>query len=282
MQGHELVSGIPDADLAVCGPLARRAEDLHVALDIMAGPAPREATAWRLELPSPEFDTLKNLRVAVWHSDDMAPVASEISNRVQVVADRLGEIGAVVSDRARPDIDLARAHANYQTLLSAVMTAAMQPEQVAAANTLAQQFAADDMSNDAVSARAAVISHREWIRTNTQREKLRRAWSAFFNDWDILICPQMATTAFPHDHSPLRERTLAVDNSTQPYFQQLFWAGLIVNAYLPSTVFPTGLSADGLPIGLQAVAAPYRDHNAIEFARLLTREVGGFTPPPGL
>ena len=41
MQGHELVAGIPEADLAVCGPLARSAEDLKVALDIMAGPAER-------------------------------------------------------------------------------------------------------------------------------------------------------------------------------------------------------------------------------------------------
>ena len=31
---------------------------------------------------------------------------------------------------------------------------------------------------------------------------------------------------------------------------------MIVNAYLPSTVFPTGLSTEGLPIGLQAVSAP--------------------------
>jgi len=35
MQGHELVAGIPEADLAVCGPLARSADDLRVALSIM-------------------------------------------------------------------------------------------------------------------------------------------------------------------------------------------------------------------------------------------------------
>lgn len=282
MQGHELVSGIPDADLAVCGPLARTAEDLHLALDIMAGPAPREATAWRLELPAASFTDLKNLRVAVWQTDSLAPVAREVSDRVQQVADLLASLGATVSDTARPNFDLALAHDNYQTLLGAVLTAAMKPDQVAVAVQYAGTFSQEDNSNEAVNARAAVISHREWIRTNTRREKLRRAWSAFFNDWDVLVCPQMATPAFPHDHRPFGERTLAVDDVTQPYFQQLFWAGLIVNGYLPSTVFPSGLSASGLPIGLQAVAAPYRDHNAIEFARLITREMGGFTPPPKL
>ena len=54
---------------------------------------------------------------------------------------------------------------------------------------------------------------------------------------------------------------------------------MIVNAYLPSTVFPTGLSREGLPIGVQAVSAPYRDYRTIEFARLLAEEIGGFVPP---
>ena len=56
---------------------------------------------------------------------------------------------------------------------------------------------------------------------------------------------------------------------------------MIVNAYLPSTVFPTGLSKEGLPIGVQAVSAPYRDYRTIEFARLIAEEIGGFTPPNG-
>ena len=73
---------------------------------------------------------------------------------------------------------------------------------------------------------------------------------------------------------------LKVDSEDQPYFQQLFWAGLITASYLPSTVFPTGPSKEGLPIGLQAISAPYRDYDTIEFARLITQEMGGFIPPP--
>ena len=44
MAGHELLEHTPDADLSVCGPLARSAEDLAIALDTMAG-APRSRTA---------------------------------------------------------------------------------------------------------------------------------------------------------------------------------------------------------------------------------------------
>ncbi|HCY05385.1 MAG TPA: amidase, partial [Gammaproteobacteria bacterium] len=35
MQGHELMPGVPDPDLSVCGPLARDARDLRVAMQIM-------------------------------------------------------------------------------------------------------------------------------------------------------------------------------------------------------------------------------------------------------
>ncbi len=282
MQGHELVEGIPEADLAVCGPLARTAEDLKVALDIMAKPAEREAIGWQLQLPEADFSDLKELRVALWATDEMAPVSSEISERVTAVGDILRNLGATVSDTARPDIDLTSAHMNYQTLLTSVMTSAMTDDQVAEAEAAVAELAADDFSTEAVNLRASVISHREWIRTNTKREKLRRAWSSFFEDWDILVCPQMATPAFPHDHAPMPERTLMVDNVAQPYFQQLFWAGMIVNSYLPSTVFPTGLSREGLPIGLQAVSGPYRDHRTIEFARQITQHIGGFVAPAHL
>ena len=103
---------------------------------------------------------------------------------------------------------------------------------------------------------------------------------SIFQDWDILICPQTATDAFPHDHGEYFGRTLTVDNEEQEYFRQVFWAGIITVAHLPSTVFPTGLSQAGLPIGLQAVGAEYNDYITIDFARLMAREIGGFISPP--
>ena len=62
---------------------------------------------------------------------------------------------------------------------------------------------------------------------------------------------------------------------------QLFWAGLANLGNLPSTVFPTGLSDDDLPIGLQALGAEFSDRTTIEFARLMADEIGGFEPPRG-
>ena len=91
----------------------------------------------------------------------------------------------------------------------------------------------------------------------------------------------MATPAFPHDHTAQMGRQIRIDDGVHPYFEQLHWSGLITVAHLPSTVFPTGPSSAGLPIGLQAVGREFDDLITIDFCRLLAREIGGFRTPPG-
>tara|TARA_B110000014_G_scaffold259571_1_gene247625 strand:+ start:141 stop:1631 length:1491 start_codon:yes stop_codon:yes gene_type:complete len=280
MQGHELAENTPEPDLAVCGPLARSAEDLATALDIMAGPVQREAVGWTLNLPPSDITSLKDVRVALWPSDDLAPVSAETQSRVAMVGEAVERLGGIVSETARPNFDIKRAHIAYQSLLTSVMSAGMADDEYARARDFADSLDPSDMSRAAVEYRARVLPHGHWLRHNVVRERLRYAWVDFFQDWDILVCPQMAVPAFPHDHRPFGERTIDVDGNEQDYFTQLFWAGLITNPYLPSTVFPTGPSKDGLPIGLQAASAPYRDHRTIAFARLIGEEIGGFVAPP--
>ncbi len=205
---------------------------------------------------------------------------------LQSVGDRLAALGATVSDTARPNIDFESSFRTYLELLNAVMASGLPDEAYQALQQQAGQIAQGDDSVDSVWMRAGVQTHRDWLLSNNARELLRMAWREFFEQWDILICPQMATPAFEHDHSSSaltfsKERAIIVDNQVQPYFQQIFWSGIATVAYLPSTVFPTGLSQAGLPIGLQAVGAEFNDYLCIDFAKLLAVEFGGFVPPPG-
>jgi amidase len=279
MQGHELLSGLPEGDLSVCGPLARSAGDLSLALSIMAGPGQRLGKGWQLALKPAVKEALSDFKVVVWATDEVAPVSSAVSSRALAIGAELAAAGAEVSFTARPDFDPAKAHENYQTLLNSAMTAGLDAEGVARMQRRADNLADGDQSREALITRAAVLSHRDWIRANGQREKIRAAWDDFFDTWDIVVCPQMATTAFVHDHQPFGQRTLAIDGVERGYFEQLFWAGLAVNAYLPSTVFPTGLASDGLPIGLQALGGPFCDYETIGFTALLAERLGGFQAP---
>jgi amidase len=259
--------------------MARSADDLAVAMDVIAGPEPLDAPAWKLELP-PAKSSLRGLRVALWPTDPYSPVDAEVADRVVRVGETLARLGATVSDTARPAFDVEEACVTYLHLLNAVIGAGFPEDDRRRLQEMASASDPAERSFETVSIRGIVLSHRDWLIANHQRERLRYAWRAFFDQWDVLLCPQSATVAFPHDHAPFHERSVDVNGEPQAYFRQLFWAGLITAPYLPSTVFPTGPSRDGLPIGVQAVGAEYHDKTTIEVARLLAPEIGGFQIPP--
>jgi amidase len=279
--GHALPGMHAPADIAVVGPMARSAEDLALSLDIVAGASRTDVAGWQLNLPRPAGRKLPDLKIALWPTDTLAPVSTEISDRVQTIGEVLNKLGAKVSDVARPDIDMNDCYDVYNSLLWGVMSAGMPEDAKQQQRELRDGFAAEDRSMPALFARYSIQEHGEWAANNNKRHLLRKIWHAFFGEWDIVICPQTATTAFPHDHGDYMGRTMTVDNESQDYFQQIFWAGVITVAHLPSTVFPTGPSSEGLPIGLQAVGAEYHDYLTIDFTRQMAEEIGGFVPPPG-
>lgn len=268
------------ADIAVVGPMARSAEDLKISMDLSAGASSHDVAGWQLNLPKPSKTHLKDFRVAIWTNDDMAPVSQEISDRVQSIGDMLSRLGATVSDSARPEIDIEESHDTYNSLLWGVMAAELSAEEKSEYHARLGQLDPNDRSIAANMIRYSVQSHGNWAENNNKRFLIRQRWQRFFNDWDIVICPQTATTAFPQDEGEYLERKIIVDNIEQDYFQQVFWSGLVTVAHLPSTVFPTGLSQAGLPIGLQAVGAEFNDYITIDFTRLMAQEIGGFIPPP--
>ena len=139
-----------------------------------------------------------------------------------------------------------------------------------------------DPSYYAWMAEGITMSHRIFLQRNETRERMRRAWAAFFQDWDVFLCPPAATPAQPHDHAGERhQRTIAVNGHRVPTTDQLFWAGISCFFLLPGTVAPLGLSQAGLPYGVQIVGPQFGDLTTIHLARLLEKSWRGFTPPPG-
>ena len=79
---HGQIPGMPgtftQADLAVCGPMARSARDLENVLKILAGPDRWDTPGWRLELPERPVDDFSQLRIAAW-LDISTPLQDNIS-----------------------------------------------------------------------------------------------------------------------------------------------------------------------------------------------------------
>ncbi len=281
MQGHSPPGDVrAPGDISVIGPMARSATDLRIALQCLAGPDPIMQRGYRLDLPTWQDRSVADLRVAVWCNDPQAPVDRETEARVEAVAAALRTRGARTDLDARPNFDAAASHDTYQELLHATMSARMPDGPYDSLRAYVETLDPADHSQKARVMRAQVAQFKQWHAANEQRHQLRWQWHEFFEHYDILITPVMATAAFPHDQRKFSERTITVDNDSRPYFEQVFWAGLTGVAYLPSTVIPTGLNDAGLPIGVQIVGREYDDLITIGVAEELEAMGFAFTPPP--
>jgi amidase len=281
-RGHALPGIVAQTDISVVGPMARSADDLALALGVMAGPDEIEGAGWRLDLPAPRRTRLADLRFAVMLDDPNGEVDRTVQDVLASLADFLGRQGATVSDTARPGFDTTHLHRTFIGLLRAATSGRQSAEAFQRTLAAAQQLDPSDESYYARMLRANTMPHKAWLGLNEARHRIRLAWAAFFQDWDVLLCPAAASAAIPHDHRGERhERTLTVNGHQVPVTDQMFWAGLSGVAYLPSTVAPAGLTPAGLPVGVQIVGPQYGDLTTIAVARLLEREYRAFTPPPG-
>ncbi len=258
-----------DADLVVAGPLARAAQDLEPLLRVMAGPADPSA-------PAPAFaparaDAPRGLRLALWSDEPGAEVATEIRQGVEAAAERLAAAGAVVHDRARPAFSFAESFEVF-ALLQHAMIAAGLPKTVR--DRLAEEaatYAPDDRSHRALQTRAARLDAATWAGLQERRRALKRAWAAFFVDFDAVLMPAAPVVALPHDATQdVQARRIVVNGRERPYFDLMHWAAHATVAHCPATVAPAGRTAEGLPVGVQIVGAEGADLTTIGIARLLS------------
>src|SRR6185437_5423878 len=120
----------------------------------------------------------------------------------------------------------------------------------------AARLPAEDKSRAAMRQRALVSSHRDWIRAHRARIAISHQWRQLFREWDVVVCPVLPTTAFPHDEAEIDRRTIDVDGQRIPYGFQGVWSGLASLSGLPATTMPIGLGKSGLPVGVQVIG-PY-------------------------
>ncbi|MCP5179313.1 MAG: amidase [Pseudomonadales bacterium] len=281
MRGHSGPGDVrTNTDISVIGPMARSAHDLEVALKALAGPDDIMARGYSLNLPEFGDRDVSSLRVAVWSDDLQCPVSADVRKRVEAVGQALSDRGARVDVSARPAFDAGNSHDAYQMLLQSTMASRLPEPLYQALLDQAAKYDPNDQSEAARVFRQQTARFRDWAGANETRQQLRWAWHEFFERYDVLIAPVSPTAAFPQDQRNFSQRTLHVDNLELPYFQQVFWAGLTGVALLPSTVIPTGLDDNGLPIGVQIVGPEYGDLITIQLAQRLEDDGFRFVPPP--
>jgi len=267
---------LAERDLNVVGPMARSARDLALLFDVLAAAPPMSALA------SP---ALKELRIGLWAEEPGLILDPEVKATIEAFARRLEGAGARVEPVSAP-ADMAALLPAYRTLLAGVLAEDLPPAQlrqmqrVRPLAKLALQLGAspDGWAGLAVD---YAQSHLEWMAANEVRAKAAAGVRQLFERLDLILAPIGPVAAFPHDHRPFQQRTLALsDGSQAPYLAALRWIALATACGLPATAIPTGRTPGGLPVGAQLIGPRGGDWRTLAAAEAIEAALGGFVPPP--
>lgn len=220
--------------LSVIGPIARDADDLATALDIVAD---------HPLAPARQHDQGR-WRVLLLTGHPLAKVQADIVAALERLGERLAAAGARIDRTSTLLPDLARHHDGYWKMLNIAMSRGRPPHADQAPPTL-----------------------ETWLHLHDEQARMQRQWRRLFSTYDVVIAPTVGMTAFPHDDTPLAERRLDIDGDDTLFFHQFVFPGLATFPMLPATSVRIGTDRDGLPIGVQVIADLYADHSAIAAAR---------------
>jgi amidase len=266
-------------ELLVAGPLARSAADLALALDVLAGPRDPAIPVQTL-LPARKTSP-EGLRVALWLGEPLAPVDATVADAVRKAALLLEKSGAIVDPAGRPAFSFEEAWEVSAVLVHALIGIGL-PEKIRERLAAREHdFLTGDLSHRALQARGMRLTTPDFIDIQARRQRLHEAWARFFEHFDVVLCPPAPTGAIRHDQrADPHARFIDVNDTARPYFDLMPWACLATGAGLPAAVAPVMLGEDGLPRGVQIIAASREDRTAIACAAMLESAGCRFTPPP--
>ncbi|MPY59523.1 amidase family protein [Streptomyces spongiae] len=267
-------------DVAVCGPLARGADDLDLALTVLTTPGD-ERGGLRPYLPRAPFTTHRELRVLAWFDDPATGVDPATLKVLHAACRSLEADGARVTHGVRPPGSLDQLEELFEILFMADVGGGVGEAGFGELSRGMRQLRTESAMAE-LHYRALGLTHREWLSLHRQRLILVQRWQELFDQYDVVVTPTVMTTALPHDHSePVWSRRFELNGERHPWRPALTrWCGAVGVLGLPAVSTPVGLDRNGLPVGMQVVAARYRDRSAIAAARLISESVGGFTKPP--
>jgi len=250
---------------SVGGPMARNVGDLALLLSVMAGPDPRTPQALRdpaAAFAEPLAGSLVGLRVAL--STDLGG-AFEVDHEVAALVEGSGAVftagGSSVS-AAHPD--LVEADDTFRTLRAWHLQAKFGRLLAEHPGSFKQSLADNIRLGE-------TLSGADVARAYTQRTALSEQMRHFFTSYDVLVLPTSQVPPFPADQeypSAINGRPMAT------YLDWMRASYLITVTGCPAISVPAGLTADGLPVGIQIVAPHGGERRLLEVAAAFEATTG--------
>ncbi|MEM8749048.1 MAG: amidase family protein [Pseudomonadota bacterium] len=227
--------------MAVSGPLARSIADVQLGFEAMAQGDHRDPW-WS---PVPLHLPPQPKHVALVLEPSKMRTTAPVKDALRDAAKRLEDAGWQVDEVNGPDM---REPARLQAILW-----------LAEFRRGADQLLAKEADPDAefvyeqMQRHCPAPSMNDLLDALQNRVTLMREWQAFFEKYPLILCPNSAEPPFPNQ----------LDVSSPDAFDRVFNAQLPQIAppflALPGLAVTTGIGADGVPIGVQLLAARYRE-----------------------
>ena len=245
------------------GPMARYVEDLALILSIISGPDWDDPHIVPMPLGNPADVDISGLRVAFYTDNGLRVPTDEIVAAVRSAANALADAGCLVEE------DLPRAIPDNPDINNQLS----QGDGQAGARRLLAKYGTTEthewMTRLLEKASENMVSVGEYTAVLEKIDSYRSAMLGFMQNYDVIVCPVSAFAALPHGESMTDENRSGI-NYTATY-NITGW---------PSTVVRGGTSPDGLPIGVQVVARPWREDVSLAVAQYLEGALGGWQRPP--
>lgn len=223
------------------GPMARYVEDLALVIPIISGPDYCDPSVIPMPLEDWGIVTLGGLRIATFTEFPGASSTTETVATIHAVAKALSEAGAQLEEEVPPRIDesLDITHAYWRRV---------------------ESYSWNDWRPDKPK---HSLTPDEIERSIFEWDRLRRAFLAFMRGYDAILCP---VAGAPAGHGAAAETEFIY---TLPFS---------LTGY-PCVAVRAGTSPEGLPIGVQLIARPWRDDVALAVAGEIETRAGGWKPP---
>jgi Asp-tRNA(Asn)/Glu-tRNA(Gln) amidotransferase A subunit family amidase len=251
------------------GALARNVSDCILLQNVMSGPHPGDIASLKPKLIIPtELEAIRGWRIA--YSLDLGYKQIDPGVRANTLGalDVFRDLGAEVQE-----VDLGWPQASGKAALDHLGYAMM--------GCYLREFhamGAEQMTSYArwFAEYAAEVTWREFIEAEMLAGEMYRPLSALFQEYDLFVCPTIASDGVPADFDPSVDEIQVDGMRVEPNLGWAMTYPFNMLSRCPVLSVPSGRAPNGVPTGMQVVGPPYEDLRVFQAAAAYEGEVGSF------
>ncbi len=264
--GHFPLIAHPGGLLGVGGPMARTAEDVRLLFEITAGHDGQDPFSAPVPVRRPD---LAGLRIGLMERFDRVPVQPAMRAAVDAAARVLADLGFAVEPFEPRGIE--RAPNVWWFFFGEVAAPFIQ--QMIAGREKDVHWTGMELVSMALEKPAPTME--QVVENLGARDAMRAALLRQMREFPVLLLPACGVAAFPH-----RSRRWQTGEKEIGLFEAMMPLTFSNLLGLPALVIPFGKTEEGLPVGIQLVAAPYGEELLLELAVRMEEARGPFGGPP--